>query len=1849
MGLLLPAPASTANDITGFTLAAQAATAVIDNAAHTVVISVVNGTNILNLTPTITVSPSATISPVSGMTRDFTNSVNYTVTAQDGSVQIWTVTVSVVPAIKIAGNATGNDTVTLTGPANTAINASDKTWTINVTQGTVKAGISNNDLNVTGMPLGLSWSAVTGSGNNIDITVSGSASIAVLSEVTLNVTVKASAVTQPNSTNSDIITVKLVPGPFQITGNATGNATVSVLAPGNTNISSFDNTWTLNVTSGTVKTGVTESELTITGLPAGITATAVKGTGNTIVITVAGIAGPALSADVTVSIVVESSAVNEQNASASAAITVSIIRGILVAGNATGNNTVTMQGPAQINVSGADNTWVLTVTNGTVKTGLGVNDVDITGLPAGLIKSVAKGSNNTIVVTLSGTAVPALTGTVNAGIVIKGSAVTEAGAVDSVSIPVTIQVGTFQIAGNATTNNTVKLTGPDQKEVDLSDPTWTITLTSGTVKGDVDKDDLDITGLPAGLVVTAAKGSGNMIDLIVSGPAVSSVSANTTVNIVIKDTAVTETGATQSIAIPVNIHLGAFQIVTAANDTSVDMGLPTNKTVGTNSSWELFLTAGHVKLGVTANDLIITGLPAGLTTSAVKGAGDSIIVTVSGTATAAVTTAVNVTIVIKTSAVLETVATASAAIPVTIMPGVFKITANATGNDTVTMAAPARTSVSSSDNTWILNVTTGTVKAGVSLADLTITGLPVGLSKAAAKGTGNTIVVTVSGTAQAAVNTNPPIDIEIKSSAVTEPSATISDKITVNLLAGTFQIMGNASANNTIKVFGPEQTDINPSDNTWTVTVTNSTVNPGVSESDLDITGLPAGMICKASWGGASNTIDITVTGKATKGLTANTMVNIYVLESAVSETSASPSAAIPVTINIGQFQITGDATSGGTDGSVSMIAPVNKSVDTTNNSWFINVSKGTVKAGLTLADLTMSLPAGLTAVAEKGSGNTILITVSGTTGSAIAAATNISVIIKPSAVLDVGATASAAITVKLLPGTYQVTGSATGNDTVTMQGPARTTVSSVDSTWVLTVTQGTVKAGVGNSDITVTGLPAGLSFTATKGTGNTIIVIISGTTSTAVTADESPTIRIKGSAVTESGAQDSGPITVEVKAGVYTVVANATGNNTVTMQASANTDVSSADNTWVLNVTGGTVKPGVSASDLTVSGLPANLTYAAAKGTGNTVVITISGTASSAISSIVYPVVKLNASALVECITADKDSAAIPVSILPGLQVAVTNSAGISDNMITMVGPAQRMVSGTDKTWLLNVTTGTVKANVSETDLGITNLPAGLTATAVKGSGNTIVVTVIGTANQAVSSLTNVNIVVKGSAVTEMAAIDSGTYIVKVNFGSFQIAATASAGDTVKMDGPVNKNVDGYNNTWILYVSNGTVNPDINGSHLSIPGLLGGLSKSVSIGTGNTIVVTVSGSVGVSIAASTELEVVILPGAILEAGAVNSAPVTVKIVPEEFLVEATLTTDNTVGMNAPDQKTVNGTDNTWTIDVNSGTLDTTVTASDLTITGMPAGLTATAIKLGTKQIKITIIGTASYSVNTITEVSVVVKGSAVTEIGAVDSQPITFQFVPALDVPEVTFDFDGINANKLIGADSTMEYSVDGGVSYTAITLSNQTIDSTKLALITAANDIRIRKKAVGATPAGNAAIINILAAPAAPTVTFNTQTGATTGTTAAMEYSYDNGAIWLPFSGSNEVLSAGILAGLNKDLDFKVRVKAVGQTLASTVKTINILLSSAAIDLSTVVYDISEKRLHSGNLASGQVILYRVENTAGGTWSAWKLVTVNATPEAFIADPQSNPLSPGKIQIRLINFSNEASGTDYVLTAIP
>jgi hypothetical protein len=96
------APAkSNAKSIISFELANSVAVNV-DETSRAISLTMPSGTDVTALSPTITVSENATTTPATGEAQDFTNPVTYTVTAQDGSVQEYIVTVTVPASEPVA-------------------------------------------------------------------------------------------------------------------------------------------------------------------------------------------------------------------------------------------------------------------------------------------------------------------------------------------------------------------------------------------------------------------------------------------------------------------------------------------------------------------------------------------------------------------------------------------------------------------------------------------------------------------------------------------------------------------------------------------------------------------------------------------------------------------------------------------------------------------------------------------------------------------------------------------------------------------------------------------------------------------------------------------------------------------------------------------------------------------------------------------------------------------------------------------------------------------------------------------------------------------------------------------------------------------------------------------------------------------------------------------------------------------------------------------------------------------------------------------------------------------------------------------------------------------------------------------------------------------------------------------------------------------------------------------------------------------------------------------------------------------------------------------------------------------
>ncbi len=113
--------ASSAADITGFSVAGQLAPASIDVDAHAISLEVAPGSDLTAIAPVISVSSGATVTPSSGESIDFSSGVVYTVTAEDGTTLEWMVTILMDPALSAEPVTAGEAWRLYPNPASTFV------------------------------------------------------------------------------------------------------------------------------------------------------------------------------------------------------------------------------------------------------------------------------------------------------------------------------------------------------------------------------------------------------------------------------------------------------------------------------------------------------------------------------------------------------------------------------------------------------------------------------------------------------------------------------------------------------------------------------------------------------------------------------------------------------------------------------------------------------------------------------------------------------------------------------------------------------------------------------------------------------------------------------------------------------------------------------------------------------------------------------------------------------------------------------------------------------------------------------------------------------------------------------------------------------------------------------------------------------------------------------------------------------------------------------------------------------------------------------------------------------------------------------------------------------------------------------------------------------------------------------------------------------------------------------------------------------------------------------------------------------------------------------------------------
>ena len=259
---------------------------------------------------------------------------------------------------------------------------------------------------------------------------------------------------------------------------------------------------------------------------------------------------------------------------------------------------------------------------------------------------------------------------------------------------------------------------------------------------------------------------------------------------------------------------------------------------------------------------------------------------------------------------------------------------------------------------------------------------------------------------------------------------------------------------------------------------------------------------------------------------------------------------------------------------------------------------------------------------------------------------------------------------------------------------------------------------------------------------------------------------------------------------------------------------------------------------------------------------------------------------------------------------------------------------------------------------------------------------------------------------------------------------------------------------------------------------------------------------------------------------------------------------------------------------------------------------------------------------------------------GAIPESSGTNFFVAARPAtPAAVFDAADMTLSSVTSA---MEYSLDGGSTWTAIAGTSATLTG-----VTADNDIRVRVKATSSAPVSLIQSIEVSTqtTPAAPAIDYAAETVATT---AALEYRVGAGE-WAACTADMDFAS---LDWTGSALTVEFRSKASGSTLASD--AVSITLAARPLAPTTAAFDAATSIL-SGVTTS---MAYSLDN--GATWtncasSSFTLsgvtegndirVRLQATGSAPVSAAQLIDLSKATTQAPSIDYAAETVATTTAL----
>ncbi|WP_405266345.1 beta strand repeat-containing protein [Cellulophaga sp. Ld12] len=241
----LAAPLSSTKDITLFTIDGET----VNDPATAFTITLPAGTDVAALSPII-VHEGNSINPASGVAQDFTSPVEYTITAADGTTQVYTITVSLAPAL-----SSDKDITSFTIDGET-VNNPATAFTITLPAGTDVTALSPS-ITHTGASINPASGVAQDFTSPVEYTVTAADGTAQVYTVTVNLAAPLSSTKDITSFSIDGVTVNNPATAFTITLPA--GTDVTALSPSITHTGA-----SINPASGVVQDFSSPTTYTVT-------------------------------------------------------------------------------------------------------------------------------------------------------------------------------------------------------------------------------------------------------------------------------------------------------------------------------------------------------------------------------------------------------------------------------------------------------------------------------------------------------------------------------------------------------------------------------------------------------------------------------------------------------------------------------------------------------------------------------------------------------------------------------------------------------------------------------------------------------------------------------------------------------------------------------------------------------------------------------------------------------------------------------------------------------------------------------------------------------------------------------------------------------------------------------------------------------------------------------------------------------------------------------------------------------------------------------------------------------------------------------------------------------------------------------------------------------------------------------------------------------------------------------------------------------------------------------------------------------------------------------------------------